>query len=161
MKSTNIIGLSLLASMLLINHSHGNDSKKQNEMLLIAGIIFEDKSHTKEYSRPLVNLEQTVKANSNAHSRVPRYKKTKNKKTRVKNSKKERFIEGYKLSRKGKGSKYVYGEITEIKNDEVFGYLYNKKGNKTYIYGQIEKNRVDGIYAKDNQSNEYLLKIDN
>lgn len=90
-------------------------------------------------------------------------------KVQVKQAPKKQLIEGYKLNRRGKGTSYVYGEVTKNKKGEVSGYLYDKRGKPTYVYGQSDDENANagrkansaedsgGIYLQDKQHNEYIF----
>ena len=89
-------------------------------------------------------------------------------KIQVKQAPKKQLIEGYKLNRRGQGTTYVYGEVTRNKKGDVSGYLYDKRGKPTYVYGHSDENKDDGrsanssqdsggIYLQDEQHNEYIF----
>jgi len=82
-------------------------------------------------------------------------------KTVIKNKTKPLFVEGYKITSDAYGKEkatYVHGEL-EKTNTGVSGYLYNRKGKKTYVYGVGKPSGESdaGIHTKDNESSDYIL----
>jgi hypothetical protein len=81
----------------------------------------------------------------------------------AKTREKPRLVEGYKYYNDGRGGgrrvEYVQGELENTRYGGVSGYLYNKKGKKTYVYGVPSGQQQDDfrIQAKDNESSDYVL----
>lgn len=157
-KRAFIIAASITSLLLVGSASTQDDALEQDDVLLLAGVSFQ---HIEKESPPDENK---------AEPRV-----------QIKERPKAQLIEGYKTGRNGQPSSYVHGEITEDKKGYISGYLYGKKGKKTYVYGQrsqheetllqshndanlkVKNHQVKGSEANageivhDIESNEYLL----
>lgn len=140
--------------------SSETDNDTTSEKKLPSSIKFTTKNSSQ---RMLGILEDEVLLNENNGGPVGddnisgSKRKSITKKTKIKTEKQEQFIEGYKLSRDGRRNVYVHGEIIETNNGDVHGYLYDNQGDKTYIYGHGINDETGGIYAQDNERNEYIL----
>jgi len=110
---------------------------------------------------PTLNIEKVKKEQAE-----PASSQLLGQKVYVKQKQKETLVEGYKYNRRGTGVTYVHGEITEDRNGDVSGYLYDKRGKSTYIYGNsnsaIGASSEDngGIYVQDQKQDSYILKQD-
>lgn len=184
MKKVSFIFITLGVLPFLVNVSGANELNSSDGTIMIAGVVlgdnnsqqpqlFLDSKGRKEIKSGTVKITPTI--SSHKMKGMPEQdlftidapdesvnkvnNRSVKKHTQVKKKKKEQLIEGYKISRNGEESVYVHGEITENKKGYISGYLYDKKGSKTYIYGSRTNNHNGdaGIQARDNESNDYIL----
>ncbi|MDX2503834.1 MAG: hypothetical protein QNL62_05080 [Gammaproteobacteria bacterium] len=187
MKKVNFIFITLGVLPFLVNVSGANELNSSDGTIMIAGVVlddnnsqqpqlFSDSKGRKEIKSGTVKITPTISSHKmrgmpeqdlfTIEAPDESVKKVNNrsikKHTQVKKKKKEQLIEGYKIGRNGEDTVYVHGEITENKKGYISGYLYDKKGSKTYIYGSKTNNYNGnngdaGIQARDNDSNNYIL----
>jgi hypothetical protein len=123
-----IIGVSI-TSLLSVSRVYTHEAFDQDDVLLLAGVSFQ---HIEKESPP------------EGHKPEPP--------VQIKERPKEQLIEGYKTGRNGQPSTYVHGEISEDKKGYLSGYLYEKSGKKTYVYGQRRDHQETLLYS-DNDAN--------
>ncbi len=128
-KSAFIVSASITSVLLAGSVSTQDDALDQDDVLLLAGVSFQ---HIEKESPP------------EGHKAEPP--------VQIKERPKAQLIEGYKTGRNGQPSSYVQGEIIEDKKGYISGYLYEKSGKKTYVYGQRRDHQETLLYS-DNDAN--------
>ncbi len=106
----------------------------------------------------VAGVEMVFSQNSNNAAQADRIKHSKTRSFQAVQPATEKYrrVEAYHVRYDEKGnpvSEYVHGELEKGKNNIYTGYLYNRKNEKTFVYG----NPRDGILQSDQHGDFMLL----